>query len=192
MKGSGNIVLVLALVAGLALAMSSAPAAPTKRPAEKPPVRPEGPAADVTGPEGEHVTVMIGPAQIADSFDEALEAAELAEAQHGRPPSSPAAPASGRPRPPSSPAAPAPGRPRPPSSPAAAGPDAGKAARLAPGVAANIRTKQYNYSHQALKDFQKAAGVTADGIYGPVTAKELGKYTNAPKPLFKAGASASN
>lgn len=176
MKGSAGIVVVLGLVAVLALAAGGAPKAKPSKPTEQHPFEPDGPSAVVTTPEGEHVTVTLpSAAQLAETFDDALEAAELADAQnaaHGSV-SSPAVrpPAAVRPKPP-------------------AAPEQSKAEKLAPGVAQNIRTKKYNYSHKALAEFQRAAGIEPDGIYGPVSEKTLAKYTNAPKALFKGASGA--
>jgi peptidoglycan hydrolase-like protein with peptidoglycan-binding domain len=64
------------------------------------------------------------------------------------------------------------------------------ARREAPTLAKHIRTKGSNYSRQSLRDFQSHAGLTVDGIYGPLSASAL-KYfgvTNPPKALFKAKA----
>jgi peptidoglycan hydrolase-like protein with peptidoglycan-binding domain len=147
-------------------------------------MEPDGPSTVVSTPEGEHVTVTLpSAAQLAETFDDALEAAELADAQHAAQGSvsvRPQAPAAVRPKPPVRPQAPA----------ATARPEQSKAAKLAPGVAQNIRTKKYNYSHQALADFQRAAGIAPDGIYGPASERELSKYTNAPKALFRGASSA--
>lgn len=71
----------------------------------------------------------------------------------------------------------------------ASGGKKGGAADLAKKLAADIRARQYDYSRPLAKSFQKAAGLTADGIYGPSTATAVGKYTTAPKALF-AGAGA--
>lgn len=61
------------------------------------------------------------------------------------------------------------------------------AKKLAPQVESNIVAKKSNYDHTLLKNFQTAAGITADGIYGGGTAGALRYYLGhaPPKPLFK-------
>lgn len=148
------------------------------KPKPKPDAAPNGPTVQAQTPGGNVVVTLPAPEQIEAIMAEALEAAEKAEAQIGTPEA--AATAAQAPAPAAKP------KPKPK-------PDAGaelaarppKAALLAPGVAQNIRTKKYDYSRQSLRDFQKADGLVEDGIYGPVTAAALGKYTNAPAPLFK-------
>lgn len=67
-----------------------------------------------------------------------------------------------------------------------AGFDAVIASTLAPGVAQDIKANQFNYSREALRRFQTAAGVAADGHYGDDTWGALLYYTSAaPKALFK-------
>lgn len=55
-------------------------------------------------------------------------------------------------------------------------------------LAKHLRTKGLSgYSRQSLRDFQAHAGITVDGIYGPLSASAL-KYfgvQNPPKPFFK-------
>lgn len=64
--------------------------------------------------------------------------------------------------------------------------DAVAAAALAPAMAAQLRSKQYDYSRPQLKSFQTAAGLTADGIYGNDTWGALLYFTtDAPRALFK-------
>lgn len=66
--------------------------------------------------------------------------------------------------------------------------DASTAAALAPKVAANIAAKKYDYSRALLKQFQSAAGITADGSYGGTSAGAIRYHTNGktpPRPLFK-------
>jgi hypothetical protein len=62
------------------------------------------------------------------------------------------------------------------------------ARREAPALAKHLRTKGIaGYSRQSLRDFQSHAGITVDGIYGPLAASAL-KYfgvPNPPKPFFK-------
>jgi murein L,D-transpeptidase YcbB/YkuD len=64
------------------------------------------------------------------------------------------------------------------------------ARREAPTLAKHIRTKGANYSRQSLRDFQSHAGITVDGIYGPLSVDALRyfKVPNPPKALFKAKA----
>lgn len=75
------------------------------------------------------------------------------------------------------------------------GPPAGfnvpTARRLAKQVANNITNKKYDYSRQLLRDFQRAAGLTADGLYGGTTHGAL-IALGVPRPpsaLFKPTAS---
>jgi len=62
------------------------------------------------------------------------------------------------------------------------------ARREAPALAKHLRTKGISgYSRQSLRDFQGHAGITVDGIYGPLSASAL-KYfgvPNPPKAFFK-------
>lgn len=77
------------------------------------------------------------------------------------------------------------GEPAVPSSPPA-GFDPSKAAQLAGPMAAQLTSKKYDYARAQLKAFQRAAGVTQDGIYGNDTWGALLYYTSsAPKALFK-------
>ena len=65
------------------------------------------------------------------------------------------------------------------------GVDAGKAKNAAPGLAKHIAAKQYNYERKALVAWQKVAGITPDGVYGPASANALKFYfAKAPKKLF--------
>jgi murein L,D-transpeptidase YcbB/YkuD len=75
-----------------------------------------------------------------------------------------------------------------PAPPPAAQPafDQSKARRLAPPLAKHITAKKYDYARQSVTDFQRAAGLKPDGIYGPKTASALRFYNGtAPKALFK-------
>lgn len=82
---------------------------------------------------------------------------------------------------PSAPSAPAPSSSGPP-----AGFDATIASTLAPGVAANIAAKQYDFDRAALKRFQTAAGVASDGVYGNDTWGALLYFTSAaPRALYQ-------
>jgi peptidoglycan hydrolase-like protein with peptidoglycan-binding domain len=80
--------------------------------------------------------------------------------------------------------APVPSGPTPP-----AGFDRTKASNSAPDVARNIATKKYSYSRDALKIWQKLAGVAQDGIYGKGSAAAMRYYVgpSAPKALFAQG-----
>ena len=67
-----------------------------------------------------------------------------------------------------------------------AGFDPALAGKLAEPMATQLRTKKYDYARASLKAFQRAAGVTADGIYGNDTWGALLYYTSsAPRALFK-------
>lgn len=61
------------------------------------------------------------------------------------------------------------------------------AKKLAPQVESNIIAKKSNYDRTLLKNFQTAAGIAADGIYGGGSAGALRYYLGhaPPKPLFK-------
>jgi peptidoglycan hydrolase-like protein with peptidoglycan-binding domain len=62
---------------------------------------------------------------------------------------------------------------------------------LATAVVANLKAKGNQYDRKALAAFQSAAGIAADGLYGPGTKAALDKYApGAPPVVFKA-ASAS-
>lgn len=73
-----------------------------------------------------------------------------------------------------------------------AGYDKVKASRAAPDVARHIAQKKGDYSRQALRVWQKLAGITQDGIYGRGTAAALRFYvgSKAPKALFAQGVDA--
>ncbi|HKY36467.1 MAG TPA: hypothetical protein VJN18_11040 [Polyangiaceae bacterium] len=73
-----------------------------------------------------------------------------------------------------------------------AGFDAKKARNMAKQVTANIDSKGKNYSNSLLREFQKAAGITADGLYGGGSRGALIFYGIArpPQPLFKPTATA--
>ena len=64
--------------------------------------------------------------------------------------------------------------------------DLSLARRLAPQVAEDIRTRSYSYSRQRLRDFQRAAGLTADGQYGGASRGALVFFgvRDAPRALF--------
>lgn len=61
------------------------------------------------------------------------------------------------------------------------------ATALAPRVAANIAANKYDYNRALLKQFQAAAGLTADGAYGGTSAGAIRYFTGKapPRPLFK-------
>lgn len=62
------------------------------------------------------------------------------------------------------------------------------ARKEAPALAQHIRTKGKGYSKQALRDFQKHAGMTVDGVYGPLSVEALRIFgvENPPPSLVKA------
>ena len=62
-----------------------------------------------------------------------------------------------------------------------------EASRLASAIASNIRTKRYSYNRRGLAVFQRAAGLTPDGLYGGKSAGALVFYgvSPPPRPLFK-------
>lgn len=58
--------------------------------------------------------------------------------------------------------------------------------RLAKKVAGDIRARAHDYDRQWVKDFQVAAALEADGIYGPLTAAAIEQYAPpAPPVLYK-------
>ena len=73
-----------------------------------------------------------------------------------------------------------------PQSPSEGELDLSLARRLAPQVAEDIRTRSYSYSRQRLRDFQRAAGLTADGQYGGASRGALVFFgvRDAPRALF--------
>lgn len=58
---------------------------------------------------------------------------------------------------------------------------------MAQRVADDIRSRQYSYDRQLLKDFQRAAGITVDGHYGAGSGQALIFFEarNVPRPLFR-------
>jgi hypothetical protein len=65
--------------------------------------------------------------------------------------------------------------------------DRTKAKNAAPGLAKNIKNNSYNYSRDALRAWQKVAGIPTDGVYGPGSRNALAYYVgekNAPRALF--------
>jgi murein L,D-transpeptidase YcbB/YkuD len=71
-----------------------------------------------------------------------------------------------------------------PASPASPASQGSGLASKAAEVAKNVREKKYSYSRKLVSDYQAAAGLAADGIYGPATAASVSRYTDAPKALF--------
>lgn len=70
-----------------------------------------------------------------------------------------------------------------------AGVDLAAAKRMAANVAANIRSKKTAYDRKQLASFQQKAGLTGDGLYGPISVSAL-KYfgvSSPPAALFKGG-----
>jgi murein L,D-transpeptidase YcbB/YkuD len=58
---------------------------------------------------------------------------------------------------------------------------------LATKLAANVKAKGYSYDRALCKRFQTAAGIKADGLYGPATQTALSAHgVAAPKNLFVA------
>lgn len=80
--------------------------------------------------------------------------------------------------------APAPTGPTPP-----AGFDRVKASKAAPDVARHIALKKYDYNRDALRAWQKLAGLAPDGIYGRGAAAAMRFYvgSSAPRALFNQG-----
>lgn len=69
--------------------------------------------------------------------------------------------------------------------------DPAKAKAMAPGLAVHIQRAKHSYTRKAVADFQRAAGIQVDGVYGPLTASALRYWGgNAPRPLFKGKAGA--
>lgn len=67
------------------------------------------------------------------------------------------------------------------------GTDLAKAKRIAPNIVANLKKQgRDKYDRAQLKSFQTAAGLTPDGIYGPVAKSALSYFgQSAPSPFFK-------
>lgn len=61
------------------------------------------------------------------------------------------------------------------------------ARKLATQLANNINNKKYDYARQLARDFQRAAGLKTDGIYGGETRGALLHYgvQRPPLALFK-------
>jgi peptidoglycan hydrolase-like protein with peptidoglycan-binding domain len=98
-----------------------------------------------------------------------------------------AAPAAKAPAPAPAPAAPGPTPP--------AGFDRAKAAKAAPNLAKHIvnsgatkEARKKNYSRPAVREFQRLAGLTQDGMYGRGTAAAVRYYAgSAPEALYTGG-----
>jgi murein L,D-transpeptidase YcbB/YkuD len=69
---------------------------------------------------------------------------------------------------------------------APSGYDPALAATLAPALESHLRVKKYDYSRPKLKEFQTAAGLKPDGVYGGGTRGALLYYgaKSPPRPLF--------
>jgi murein L,D-transpeptidase YcbB/YkuD len=66
------------------------------------------------------------------------------------------------------------------------GTDLPKAKKMAGQVASNVKKGVKLYDRKLVKAFQTAAGLTPDGLYGPVCASALRYFgAVAPAPLFK-------
>jgi murein L,D-transpeptidase YcbB/YkuD len=52
-------------------------------------------------------------------------------------------------------------------------PNAEAARKVAQPVADHVRNNRKKYDHKRVATFQALAGITADGLYGPITAKAL-------------------
>lgn len=66
-------------------------------------------------------------------------------------------------------------------------PNRAEATRLAPKVAGNIRRRRYDYDRRLLRQFQLAAAIASDGVYGGASAGALRHYLGSapPRPLFR-------
>lgn len=149
---------------------------PSAKPSAKASTKAGRESAVVRGPGADMTRVALPDAGTLQHIaDDAIEAAEKAERGHivDIGPARIDAPAS-----PASPALPA--------SPAAPASQGSGLASKAAEVAKNVREKKYSYSRKLVSDYQAAAGLAADGIYGPATAASLSRYTDAPKALFAA------
>jgi peptidoglycan hydrolase-like protein with peptidoglycan-binding domain len=72
------------------------------------------------------------------------------------------------------------------ASPATSKVDIAAAGRMAAGVATNIRKTGAKYDRKGLASFQVKAGLTGDGVYGPLSESALKHFgAAAPKALFK-------
>lgn len=61
----------------------------------------------------------------------------------------------------------------------------GAARTLAQQLADDVTKRKYDYSRALAKRFQLAAGIAADGHYGPATEAKVRSYgVKAPKALF--------
>lgn len=69
----------------------------------------------------------------------------------------------------------------------AEGVDLRQARRLAPRVAEDVRGRRYSYSRNRMREFQRAAGLAADGEYGGATRGALVYFgvSDAPPALFR-------
>jgi hypothetical protein len=64
-------------------------------------------------------------------------------------------------------------------------------ATLAKQLAQSVRTKAYSYDRALCAEFQAAAKIDADGLYGPQTAAAVARYTAAPAGLFRGAKAAA-
>jgi hypothetical protein len=57
---------------------------------------------------------------------------------------------------------------------------------IASKLAADVRTRGYDYARATCRAYQQSVGLPVDGIYGPATASRLARdLGSAPKALFK-------
>ena len=159
---------------------AEAEAGPQERPQGPAPAAVRPPAAPPSGGGGKPPAPAAVRPPAGDDF---LEAAELAASQPPPPVTTT------RPKPPAVPS--------PSPSPAAvvtvhpaqlqpSGYNAAAAKAIAPGLAKHIKAAGYSYTRGELVKFQRAAGIPADGVYGPLSASALKHFAgSAPAPLFK-------
>jgi len=174
---------------------------PAPQPMPEPPILPWSvqPPTDVPNAPMTPAVPYVMPAELAQTYQEinARNAATNAEPMQGSsfmPPVLPAPPAPPEPPPmtdtiesvalPPMDAAPIATL---PSSAPPAGYDPAKARTLAKQVAANITNKKNNYAREMLAQFQRAAGIASEGIYGGESRGALEFYgvRRPPPALFK-------
>lgn len=67
----------------------------------------------------------------------------------------------------------------------------GNASQLAHNLLASLQTKADKYDRKVCADFQSAAGLSVDGLYGPETKAALGRYVPNPPAIVFKGANAT-